>query len=217
MSGSPSPARRAKIRLRGTSLLAALPWLLAGCQIISAVPPAEQEIEVVTPEDSLDIGSLIRYGYSIRELTADELETEYQAILMQGMPDNRPELRFRLVLLLGVPEAPLYDLNRAVSLLDDYISNRTSQGSPDADFAALLIELYAERLAIEINAAEAAEQLSEERGQTIQREQELQSTRAELDFERSQNETLRQQLNALIALEEQISLEEAVRPETQAQ
>ncbi|MGI9257761.1 MAG: hypothetical protein ACR2QQ_02895 [Gammaproteobacteria bacterium] len=213
--GFPSLVRRPRTKHPGTLLLAVSAWLLTACQAGPTVPPAAQEIEIGAPQDSIDTVSLIRYGHMIRELTADELETEYQALLMQGTPDDRPELRFRLVLLLSSPQASFYDLDRAIVLLEDYLSDRTTQTSPDVEFAALLVELFEERSSIEESSAATALQLNDERAQTAQLSQELQSTRAELDSELTQNETLRQQLDALIALEEQISLDEADQPETE--
>ena len=213
----PSPARRPNINYAGTFLLAISAWLLAGCQVGPSVPPAAQEPEIGTPQDSVDTVSLIRYGYRIRELTADELEAEYQAVLMQGIPDDRPELRFRLVLLLSAPQAPFYDLDRAIVLLEDYLSDRPTRTSPDIEFAGLLVELFRERLSIADNADAIDLQLNDERAQATQLRQELQSTRSALDSERAENETLRQQLDALIALEEQISLDEVDQSEDEIQ
>ncbi len=208
-------ARHFKTKHLRISLLAVLPWLITGCQVVPTSPTAGQEIEIGASQDSIDTDSLIRYGSAIRELTADELETEYQALLMQGLPDDRPELRFRLVLLLSVPEAPFYDLDRAVILLEDYLSDRASQNSSGIQFAALLSELFGERLSTENSAADTTAQLNDERAQTTRLGQELRSTRSALDSERGQNETLRQQLDALIALEEQLSLDEADQPEAE--
>ena len=213
MCGSPSPVRRQRIRHAGALYLAIFALLLTGCLGSTSVPPATEEIEVASAEDSIDTGSLIRYGYMIRELNSVQLENEYQALLMQGITDDRPELRFRLILLLSVPHASFYDLERAIVLLEDYLSDETEASSPGVEFAALLVELFGERLSIQSSAAETRLQLDDERLQSVLLDEELQSTRAALNSERDQNETLRQQLDALIALEEQISLDEADQTE----
>ena len=91
----------------------------------------------------------MEYGNAIRELSADGLEREYRSLLMRGRPDNDPEIRFRLSLLLSNPEAPFYDLGLSIRLLEEFLLDQTSQNTPDAELAMLLSRLLRERLSME--------------------------------------------------------------------
>lgn len=209
------PDRCPIANLRIVSGLAVLTWLLTGCQTGSTVPSATQAIEVSALPGTIDTSALIEYGNAVRELSADGLEREYRALLMQGGADNNPETHFRLILLLSNPKAPFYDLNRSVLLLEQFILNLASNDSPDADFAKLLYQLFSERRSIEDMMASAAARLDDETLRATRLNEELLSTRTELDAQRAQIETLRQQLEALVALEEQISLDDADQSETE--
>ena len=215
MCGCLYRARRPVTNLRIISGFACLPWLLTGCQIGSAVSSATPATEVSALPGPIDTSALIEYGNAVRELSADGLEREYRAQLIQGGADKSSETRFRLILLLSNPEAPFYDLNRAVLLLEDFIPNQASKDSPDAEFAMLLYQLFSERRSIENTTASAMERLDDERLRATRLDEELLSTRTELDSQRAENEILRQQLEALVALEEQISLDEVDQSETE--
>jgi len=151
------------------------------------------------------VAELARYGSSVRALSAEELEHEYRLLAAQNEHEPNPDVQIKLSLLLSDPSAPFHDLDQAVRLLGDVMLHLRIDESDDSAFARLLYYLLSERACVDHSDASLAELLVSEREAVLRLQRELGEARTSLESERALRVTLQQQLDALKALEEQIT------------
>ena len=161
--------------------------LLAGCTPQELRLPIHIPLvgsEQVTQKDSMDkIVSILSYDQFIHGLQAEDLELE-RDLLETSMDTATDAALIKLALLYSHKEAPFYDADRAQSILQSCTKYNAGSSIEIRSFSTLIGELL-----ITI----------------IDQQKALKSMRNELNKERSQRKILKEQLDALKAIEESIN------------
>ncbi len=159
--------------------------LLAGCTPQELrLPISLVSNEQVTQKDSMDkIVSILSYDQFIHGLQAEDLELE-RDLLETSMDTATDAALIKLALLYSHKEAPFYDADRAQSILQSCTKYNAGSSIEIRSFSTLIGELLVT---------------------TIDQQKALNSMRNELNKERSQRKILKEQLDALKAIEESIN------------
>lgn len=148
---------------------------------------------------------LIDYGLTVRTLDAAQLDEAYAALSASNQSRPSDTTSIKLSLLLSDPAASFYDPQRAVRLLDSAARHLEAKGDPMAPFPRLIDRLLHERHALAGQKGAASAALAAERVRNDALTQQLAKSQSDLAAERTRTETLQSQLDALRALEKQIS------------
>ncbi len=124
----------------------------------------------------------IEYGNSVRAFDASELERQYAAITREHATMPSSQTAIKLALLVTDSRAYFFDPDRAIGLLDGVVSNDAGDDA-SVEFAVFMRSLISQ----------------------------LSATEAALAAEREQRQALRDQLDALKALEERLNADELER------
>lgn len=168
-----------------------------------------------SPASDETAADLIEFGISLRTLDDAELE-QLHAELNSAPPPVSSASTIRLALLLSYGDSAHYDLDRAINLFNQIARTRRDDDPSLRHFAEFMSALLIERLGL----AADRNALAEQRGENVRRierntEQlerlrgELEQARMSLEEERERRDQLQAQLEALIELEEQLTLDEA--------
>lgn len=164
-------------------------------------------------KETRSVVELIDYGISLRSLDENELSALHEELRSQGAPTRQATIK--LALLLGYGNSPDYDLDRAINLLNQVARTRRGNDASLRDFAELMAALLIERrgLAVERDAlaeerADIAADLERARALADDLRNRLEQTRSDLEDEREQRNKLQSQLDALIELEERLTLDD---------
>jgi hypothetical protein len=217
ISGLRFPSRgRAGVRPRlEHGLLVALLVVAAGCR---TAPPFD--------DFGADRTYLLEYGARLRSLTAREIDNLYLGLTVEHSRSPSASSAIRLALLLGYPAGGHYDAERALTLLDEVPSIAADGDAVSRRLADLLAALlsdapdYGSGGAVHAarpdgDAATNGDTATDgdtalggdtgREGHVGELEAELARTQASLAEERERSARLQRQLEALIALEEQLN------------
>jgi hypothetical protein len=122
----------------------------------------------------------VTYGSSVRDYDAAELEREYLSAAAAHQSAPSSATAIRLALLACDPRSPYHDRDRALALLEG-VAPSPSAAPADVAFAQFMRGVVAELAALD----------------------------AALDAQDAERRSLREQLDALIALEERLNAEDA--------
>lgn len=166
--------------------------------------PAEAE---TTGDGHEPVAEIVEYGVSLRRLDEEELEQQHQDLTVQSQSAPSSALTIQLALLLSYRNSRHYDLDRAINLLNQVARTRRDENPAFRNFAELMATILIERrsLAVDRNALAQSHTADVERIDELQ--DRIDRTQAELVAERERSEKLRSQLDALIELEEQLTLD----------
>ncbi len=144
-----------------------------------------------------------------------ELESLHAELTGNGNPQSSASA-IRLALLLSYGDSSHYDLDRAINLFNQVARTRRDEDPVLRTFAELMSAMLIERrsLAVDRDAlaqarVESAERSERDAERIARLQSELDDARAALSDERARSEKLQSQLEALIELEEQLTLDDA--------
>lgn len=196
------PRRRSLERVAGALAAASL----AACTVPGARTPGSGGSETAA--------DVIEFGISLRSLEDAELEQLHDE-LNRNVPPVSSASTIRLALLLSYGDSAHYDLDRAINLFNQISRTRRDEDPSLRRFAefmsAMLIErrsLAADRNALADQRAANVERIERNAEQIERLRSELEQARAALEAERERRDELQSQLEALIELEEQLTLDE---------
>lgn len=188
--------KRAKLPSRACCCLA-IACLLGACQTTATVADRSSGRTTLT--------QLIDYGLTVRTFNATQLEEAYAALSATNQSRPSDTTSIKLSLLLSDPAASFYDPQRAVRLLDGAARHLEAKGDPMAPFPRLIDRLLRERHAVTRQKDAASAALASERVRNDALTRQLAKSQNDLAAERTRTQTLQSQLDALRALEKQIS------------
>lgn len=144
----------------------------------------DEAIQQRTQKENLDkLVSILTYEKFINGLEAEDLELERD--LLETSLDTATDIAMvKLALLYTHKDASFYDTDRALSILQSCTDHEEKTSAEILSFSILLAKLLVE---------------------TIDQEKALTATRKKLGKERKQTEMLKEQLDALKAIEESIN------------
>lgn len=140
-----------------------------------------QEWAVIQKSD--DPSSLLGYFRYIHALNEPELQSEHERVQQAFSKDQRPIDRFRLALLLSLPQGPLRDYEGSLNLLADYVNDSDGQDPFLRDLAFLLSSM--------LNRLKDQQERHQKLDQKLKEEQKL-------------NETLQKKLEELKTIEKSL-------------
>lgn len=157
---------------------------------------------------------LIEFGVALRSQDDSELEQLYEELNGNGPVSSASTIRQALLLSYG--DSAHYDLERAINLFNQVARTRRDEDPALRTFAELMAVMLIEHrsLAVDRNAlarqrAENAERIESATTRIESLEGELEDMREALRSERQRSEELQSQLEALIELEEQLTLDDS--------
>jgi hypothetical protein len=176
-----------------------------GCQTNAS---SVQDVIDAEPSARTSLGDLIRYGNGLRTLDDQELDDQYRQFAAQRSDEAASAEAIKLALLLSSPDARFYDADQAVRLLDTVARRERARESGYGELAQLVFHLLSERsCSLAPEDESLTELLAAERERADRLGEELIAVKTELALSERQRETLQGQLDALKALEEQLSIE----------
>lgn len=185
---------------------------LAACEMLSTQP--------AVPDNGGSVEEVAEFGASLRTLDDEALEALYRELDDAAQPQPSA-WAVRLAMLLSYGDSDHYDVDRAINLLTQVARTRRNEDPALRTFAEFLAAMLIERRTIAANRdalaeaqAQNAERMERNAERLEQLRAELEQTRAELVAERERSEKLESQLQALIELEEQLTLDDANEGET---
>ena len=160
---------------------------LVGCTWLEAYPVTRPAtvVDLGGPSQSIDLAALLRLAAGLPDMTGARLEAKFADASRRAANIGRPVDRLRVALLLSRPDAPNEDLDQAGQILTELTRCPVVRETNPvlADFASYQLQLIDNRR---------------------RQRDELARIRRDAEADRTQLETLKQQLEALKAIEQGI-------------
>lgn len=210
MGTSKWSARRA-VRIFGSAYL---PWvrripartqiLLLAATSLSACSALGTRFDVSAARQREHLAELVQFAAYVRTLDESELQRDYRSLQTEHRASPSSDTAVKLSLLLSYSAAPPDALVEALQLLSDVSDGNTD----DAAFARLVYDLISERYAATASNGSLTDLLLQERTRSQSLRDQLIEIEASLADTQRQRAALAQQLDALKAVEEQISVDD---------
>lgn len=188
----------------GAALLVAT---LAACQSVAVQPE-----EALRADDADEpVAALVDYGLTLRTLDDAEIDELHRNLTLENRDEPSSAVAIRLALLLSYRDSPYYDLDRAINLLNQVARTRRDENPVFPDLAELMSAILIERRSLVVDRNALAEQHAADTDRIEELQNRVDEMQTALSTERERSEKLQSQLDALVELEEQLTLDAAER------
>lgn len=184
---------------------------LAACQT-PEVRPAEAQ---ASDDGRESVAEIVAYGVSLRALDDVELEQLHRDLTVRMRSEPSSALTIRLALLLSYRDSSHYDLDRAINLFNQVARTRRDENPVFRDLAELMATMLIERRSVAVDRDALAESHTADVERIEALQGRIEGLQADLAAERERSGRLQSQLDALIELEEQLTLDAAQGDEAQ--
>lgn len=207
-------------------VLALLPpvWLSACADMLGREQAASAAPVIEVPSTGVDTTFFIGYFRHISALYPDDLKREFRSTEEAFSRDKSPVNRFRLAMLLSIPNASFRDDARALALIKDYLANSSKDGDGLNNLAFFTHSMLSERQSEALKLRQTEDKLREQQKHDAALQQQLkkqvevyQKLEQRLKDEQKHSAVLEQQLEALKSIERSLRRSKLPTPAAEAE